>query len=218
MNSKTVHDFMHLKEFDSDRLADIVRGGRFEHFILVPSKCEVRHHRWIRHTFSVDVGHYSFATRAAGRFPKNRVCVGYMRSVTEPTWVNGFEFGTDLIQYYPPGTEVNYRAGPNGEWALIQLDQPFNSRHLSAALGLTERTLQNYFLDAYGLTPGRWARCLALRQVRKRLISGENEKLTIEGIARESGFRHMGRFARHYAELFDESPSASHLRVNACTK
>ncbi|MGC1480241.1 MAG: hypothetical protein WA771_07035 [Chthoniobacterales bacterium] len=115
---------MHLKEFDSDRLADIVRGGRFEHFILVPSKCEVRHHRWIRHTFSVDVGHYSFATRAAGRFPKNRVCVGYMRSVTEPTWVNGFEFGTDLIQYYPPGTEVNYRAGPNGEWALIQLDEP----------------------------------------------------------------------------------------------
>lgn len=148
----------------------------------------MRHRRWACRSFSVDIGAYSFPTRVIGTFPHDRLCIGYMRSLTAPTWVNGFEFGMDAIQFYPAGCEMNYRAGSNGEW---------------------ERCLQMHFLDAYGMTPGRWARCLALHRVRDRLLKTDPARFTVEGVARECGFRHMGRFASYYEELFDEFPSAT---------
>ena len=88
-----------------------MRGGRFEHYILARSKCNVRHQRWACGSFSVDVGYYSFPVRACGAFAADQACVGYIRALTEPTWVNGFAFGLDAIQFYPPGCELNYRAG-----------------------------------------------------------------------------------------------------------
>jgi len=235
-----------------------------------------------------------------------------MRRITEPTWVNGFAFGLDAIQFYPPGSELNYRAGPDGEWVAIECDEsllqeaarkhlgrelplprdgacnfqvctaeraaldqivqrsfrlpatslsqigpilgaaaellshaqagllsvlarrwrerqtllnraeqflrasagrPFDSRALATAAGASERTLQLHFLEAYGMTPGGWARCRALHRVRDRLLKTDPERFTVEGVAQECGFRHMGRFAAYYAELFGECPSATLSRL-----
>jgi transcriptional regulator GlxA family with amidase domain len=95
------------------------------------------------------------------------------------------------------------------------LGRPFNCQGLAAAVGVTERSLQKHFLGAYGMTPGKWARCLALHQARKRLLATDPARFTVEGIAHELGFRHMGRFAGHYEDLFGEYPSATLSRPSS---
>jgi AraC-like DNA-binding protein len=306
--SSIVRQSLHLRGFEPERMEEIIRGGRFEHFILSRSACEVRHKRWECDGFSVDTACYSFAARACGVLARDRLCVGYIRGFTEPTWINGFECGLEAIQFYPPGCEINYRASPGGAWVAIEFDEarmqrvararlghelklprdgasnlmvpraargtlermvaislrqpaasrsmiepiigtlvellshaqsdrlenltrrwrhreyllskaevylrcnlgrPFDCKGLAAAVGATERSVQKHVLDAYGITPGQWARCLALHHARKRLLATDPTRFTVEGIAHELGFRHMGRFAGHYEDLFGEYPSAT---------
>jgi AraC-like DNA-binding protein len=308
MKQDVIRYSIQLEGFDPEHLADIVNGGRMEHYILTRSKCRVRHERWACGSFSVDVGLYSFPVRVLGNFARNRWCLGYMRDLTEPTWVNGFEAHANTFQLYPAGCELNYRAAPNGEWVAIEFEvealqrvagdrlgcelelpvdgasnfevprghlreldamiqrslrnpftsaemvepmlgtiaemivhtqsatysdlarrwrnrarlldraeqylkmnagTPFNSKALATAVGITARMLQMHFIDAYGISPGHWARCLALHRVRDRLLKTDSSKFTIEGLAHECGFRHMGRFSAYYHDLFGEFPSAT---------
>ncbi|MCW1926644.1 helix-turn-helix domain-containing protein [Luteolibacter arcticus] len=309
MNPPIIRQSLNLTGFDPDHLAEIVHGGSFEHYILTRADCDVRHDRWVCGDFSIDVGCYSFPARVLGVFPPGRHSLGYMRYLSGPTWVNGFECRMDTLQFYPSGCELNYRAAPQGQWVVIEfteaalqrnarerlgreldlpldgvtrfnvpreellvldriiqrsmrgsdttpplvepilgaiadlvchlpgddslttlarqwrhreyvlrradryllqhLDKPFDAPALAAATGTTGRTLQRYFLDAYGLTPREWARCLALHRVRGRLRTIDAARFSIEGIAHECGFRHMGRFAGYYANLFGESPSGT---------
>jgi AraC-like DNA-binding protein len=312
--SSVVRQSLHLRGFEPERMEEIIRGGRFEHFILSRSTCEVRHERWECDGFSVDTACYSFAARACGVLAPDRICVGYIRGFTEPTWINGFECGLEAIQFYPPGCEINYRASPGGAWVAIEFDEarmqrvararlgheldlprdgasnlmvpragretlermvevslrqpaasrsmiepiigaivellshaqsdrletlarrwrhresllykaegylrcnlgrPFDCKGLAAAVGATERSVQKHFLGAYGMTPGQWARCLALHHARKRLLATDPARFTVEGIAHELGFRHMGRFAGHYEDLFGEYPSATLSRLSS---
>jgi AraC-like DNA-binding protein len=297
-----------LQGFEPERMEEIIRGGRFEHYILSRSECEVRHESWECDGFSVDTASYSFAARACGVFAQDRICFGYISGFKEPTWINGFECGLEAIQIYPPGCEINYRASPGCAWVAIEVDEqriqrvarerlgheldlpsvhasnllvpragrevlermveislrktsashamiepiigtivellahsqsdrlqtlsrrwrhresllskaegylrgnlgrPFDCKGLAAAVGATERSVQKHFLEAYGMTPGQWARCLALHHARKRLLLTDPTRFTVEGIAHELGFRHMGRFAGHYENLFGEYPSAT---------
>jgi transcriptional regulator GlxA family with amidase domain len=89
------------------------------------------------------------------------------------------------------------------------IGRPFDGKALATAVGATERSVQKHFQEAYGMTPGRWARCLALHHARKRLLETDPARFTVEGIAQELGFRHMGRFAGYYQDLFGEYPSAT---------
>jgi AraC family ethanolamine operon transcriptional activator len=308
MKTHVIRSSLRLRNFDPEHLADIVNGGRLEHYILTRSKCEVRHERWACENFSVDVGHYSFPVRVLGDFPPDRWTIGYMRAFTEPSWVNGFEAGGEMFQLYPAATELNYCAAPNGQWVAIELTEPalqcaacerlghelelplegatnhlvprahlreldrmvqrtlhqpktsvsmidpilgtiaellahaqtgtpaslarrwqhraellsradhylqlsagvpFDLKALATAVGATERSLQMHFHDAYGITPGQWARTLALHRVRDRLLKTDARKFTVEGVAHECGFRHMGRFSAYYENLFGEFPSAT---------
>ena len=93
------------------------------------------------------------------------------------------------------------------EYLRAYVGAPFNSKALAGFVGTTERSLQLHFHDAFGMTPGQWARCLALHRVRSQLLETGAVRFSIEGIARDCGFRHMGRFASYYHELFGELPS-----------
>jgi AraC family transcriptional regulator, ethanolamine operon transcriptional activator len=123
MESAVVRRSLHLQGFAPERMEEIIRGGRFEHYILSRTECEVRHERWECGGFSVDAASYSFAARACGALARDRLCIGYIRGHTEPTWINGFECGMEAIQFYPPGCEINYRAGPGGSWVAIEFDE-----------------------------------------------------------------------------------------------
>ena len=297
-----------LYGFSPEQLLEVVRGARFEHFILSRAKCNARLARWSCGDFCVDTGHYSFPVRIVGPFPKRRLCVGYMRRLTAPTWVNGFVADHTTLEFYPEGAELNYRAGPKGQWVAIEFDEsslqaaarerlghevelpwrhvisfrvpcaerhalermvaslwthpmsgarmiasilgiiaeilhgqhrrsyantiskfrhhemilkrsdeflrshlasPFQLESLATASGTTARTLQRTFRDAYGVTPHEWARCLALHRVRDQLQQTDAAKFSVEGIAHDCGFRHMGRFAQYYRDLFGELPSTT---------
>lgn len=307
---------VHLQGFSPEQLQEVVRGARFEHYILSRAKCDARLIRWSHGDFCVDTGHYSFPVRIVGAFPRKRLCVGYMRRLTAPTWVNGFVADETTLEFYPEGTELNYRAASDGAWVAIEFDEnslqaaarerlgheielpwkhvisfrvpqadhialermvsrlwthPISgvlmiapilgviaemlhaqqrrsldatigkSRHhqailkrsddflrgqlassfqlesLATATGTTARTLQRTFRDAYGVSPHEWARCLALHRVRDRLMRTDASRFCIEGIAREHGFRHMGRFSAYYEELFGELPSVTLGGVRAGT-
>ena len=306
--SKVVRQSLHLKGFQPEKMEEVIRGGRFEHFILSRSDCEVWHERWECGGFSVDAASYSFAAMACGVFAKDRICIGFIRGFTQPTWINGFECGLEAIQIYPPGCEINYRASPGCAWVAIEFDEaalqkaamqrrgrevdlpqggacnllvprsarqtlermvdhllhqtteyppmtgpilecivdllfhsqtgsvetlgkrwrhreallakaelylranlgrPFDGRSLARSVGATERCIQKHFHEAYGISPGRWARCLALHHTRKRLLESDHARFTVDGIAHHLGFHHMGRFAKYYQELFGEYPSAT---------
>ncbi|MGE9289620.1 MAG: helix-turn-helix domain-containing protein, partial [Puniceicoccales bacterium] len=84
---------------------------------------------------------------------------------------------------------------------------PFNLKELSTAVGISAKTLQRALVQAYGLTPREWHRCLSLNAIRKRLLLDGSHRLTLEGIASEYGFHHMGRFAGYYRDQFGELPS-----------
>lgn len=299
---------VHLKGFSPEQLFEAVRGARFEHYILSEGKCESRLEHWCMGDFGVDVGDYDFPVRVVGAFPKNRLCIGYMRRQSAPAWVNGLVADRTTVEFYPGGAELNYSAAPWGKWVAIgfeesslqaaarerlghevelpwkhvtnfhlqeeerrDLDQmvnrlwdhpvsgtlmvapilgaiaeilhaqsrrssragagmskseyremllrrsdeylrsnlanPFQLEALAVASGTTARTLQRIFHEAYGLTPQKWARCLALHQARRHLQSPGVYGATVEDVARECGFRHMGRFAEYYRELFGELPS-----------
>lgn len=297
-----------LQGFTPEQLLGVVHGARLEHYILSKAKCDVSLDHWSIGNFSVDTGRYSFPVRVVGSFSQKKICIGYMRRLTSPTWVNGLIADDHTIEFYPEGTELSYRAAPHGQWVAIEFEQEalqsaarkrlghevnlpwkhvmsfrvldtvrssldrminrlwhhsisgtlmvepilgaiaeildelqrkipnsthrkslharevlrradeylhanlsdhFNLRALADAVGTTERTLQRTFIDAYGVTPQRWARCFALHGARQLLRKTDCRRFTVEGIAHECGFKHMGRFAEYYRDLFGELPSAT---------
>ena len=304
---------VHLKGFSPEQLIDAVRGARFEHYILSHGKCESRLEHWSLGDFSADVGDYDFPVRVVGAMARGRLCIGYMRRQSAPTWVNGLRADRTTMEFYPSGTELNYCAAPGGQWVAVgfaesslqaaacerlgheveipwehvtnfhlpeerrgeldrmvsrlwnhpisgalmvapilgaiaeifheqsrkslkeetrmsksqhremllrrsdeylqsNLDSPFQIEALAFATGATTRTLQRVFNEAYGVTPQKWARCLSLHRARQYLQGVAVEGTTVEEIARRCGFRHIGRFAEYYHELFDELPSVTRRR------
>lgn len=92
------------------------------------------------------------------------------------------------------------------------ISRPFDLSTMARAIGTSRRSLQRHFADAYGMTPLQWARCVALHRVRQHLRASNPGEAVIEGVARDCGFRHMGRFAGYYRELFGEFPSETLAR------
>jgi AraC-like DNA-binding protein len=308
--------FLQLDSFEPDQLLEAVQGARLEHYILSGCRCSARLAHWKCGGLSVDQGSYDFPVRILGAMPRQAICVAYLRKVTQSSWVNGLTVDDSTIEYYPPYTELNYRAGPGTEWVVIEceeealqdvarrelgrdldlpkhvvsfsdsetcrveldrmvqllwsdplsgtlmiepllggvarvldarrrashsvlssaarkrtvmleqadaylranIENPFDLGGLVSALGVNARTLQREFVGKYGVTPQEWARCLALYKARKRLRTSDGKRLTVEAIAHECGFRHMGRFASYYLELFGERPSETLRAVHAARK
>lgn len=92
------------------------------------------------------------------------------------------------------------------------LSRPFDLSVMAKAIGTSRRSLQRHFAEAYGVTPREWARCMALHRVRDQLRVSRRAEFTVERLARDFGFEHMGRFAEYYRELFDELPSETLAR------
>lgn len=120
----------------------------------------------------------------------------------------------DRTRRTPPGWKKRQARIRRAEAYLrANLDQPVDLASLAAAVGAAPRTLQKEFVAAYGISPLHWRRCLALHHARHLLRAPDGRTFTIEAIARRCGFRHMGRFAGYFRDLFGEHPShALHSR------
>jgi AraC family ethanolamine operon transcriptional activator len=76
---------------------------------------------------------------------------------------------------------------------------------LCRAAQTTERTLRYAFVDLVGIAPQRYLMQKRL-QIAYKLLKRAEPGVTVATIATASGFRHMGRFACYFSEMYGERP------------
>jgi AraC-like DNA-binding protein len=80
---------------------------------------------------------------------------------------------------------------------------------ISEALGVSDRFLRRCCEEQLGMNPMRYLKLRRLHSVHCALQCADPATLRVSDVARRSGFRHLGRFAADYRDLFGESPSAT---------
>ncbi len=78
--------------------------------------------------------------------------------------------------------------------------------------GISERSLQYAFRDAFGMTPNEAMLHRRLHFVRQALLSSDMQSASVTKLATKFGFSELGRFARRYKTLFGELPSQTLAR------
>ena len=84
---------------------------------------------------------------------------------------------------------------------------PTKVQELLEATDISERSLQYLIMWKYGITPTTYLKRVRLNGIRKILQRATAEKTKVSDIANQSGFWHMGQFAKDYKQLFGELPS-----------
>jgi AraC family ethanolamine operon transcriptional activator len=85
---------------------------------------------------------------------------------------------------------------------------------LCAACKVPRRTLNRAFQNAVGMGPATYFRRVRLNRARRALQRVRARSTTVTNVALELGFRHLGRFAKQYNELFGESPHETQHRAD----
>ncbi len=83
--------------------------------------------------------------------------------------------------------------------------------------GVSLSTLERIFTRDLGISPNCYVRAARLHNVRRELLNGNSQDLTISDIAMGCGFTHMGRFSRRYRAHFGHLPSEERCLVNGKT-
>lgn len=78
---------------------------------------------------------------------------------------------------------------------------------LCARAGISRRALEVEFGRKFGLGPSAFFKTIRLAEARRRLSHGSEEELSVGDAMHETGFSHVGQFARAYRKLFGELPS-----------
>ena len=79
-------------------------------------------------------------------------------------------------------------------------------RELCDAVHVSERRLRNAFYDTFGIAPVRYFRLRAMTRARCLLLENGHGEYDA-GIALDSGYANLSRFASYYKDVFDEFPS-----------
>jgi transcriptional regulator GlxA family with amidase domain len=89
------------------------------------------------------------------------------------------------------------------------LDERFRVRDISAAAGVSTRTLEYLFMRVHAVTPMAFVKHQRLIAANRLLQHADPSSTTVARIARSCGFTHMGQFAMDYKRSFGELPSAT---------
>ena len=104
--------------------------------------------------------------------------------------------------------------GPNGASAAVamaarrhlQVDlEELDAPAVAASLGISRRHLDRCFKAHYGVSILEFARFRRLHRAREVLLDPA-ARVSVTEAAYSCGFKHLGRFARQYRDLFGESP------------
>jgi AraC family ethanolamine operon transcriptional activator len=87
------------------------------------------------------------------------------------------------------------------------MHQALTVDEVCARLHLTRRTLQNHFHSVVGLSPADFLKAVRLNACRHQLRAASVQELSVQDVAAQWGFFHMGHFAHDYKEMFGELPS-----------
>lgn len=112
----------------------------------------------------------------------------------------------DQAQYMlrPLPTNATSAVADVAAWAITHLDQPIRIRDLANRAHLSERQLAHRFLESYGRAPGDWLVHERLRRAQELL---ERTDLSIDNVARRSGFTTAAGLRSSFAKHLHTSPS-----------
>jgi AraC-like DNA-binding protein/mannose-6-phosphate isomerase-like protein (cupin superfamily) len=100
------------------------------------------------------------------------------------------------------------------EFIDLHADKNIRIANMTAIAGVSERTLYNGFRIWRATSPKSYLKAVRLDRVRTELLGLKAKSRSVSEIARETGFRHMGNFARDYGKRFGERPSDTlHYRL-----
>jgi AraC-like DNA-binding protein len=85
--------------------------------------------------------------------------------------------------------------------------KPFYLAEITAATGVSGRTLQACCLENLGIGPVRFLWLRRMHLARRQLMKANPERTNVTTIAMDHGFGELGRFSVAYRSLFGESPS-----------
>jgi len=92
------------------------------------------------------------------------------------------------------------------ELMLTSTDEPLSMLEVCQRVGASRRKLNYCFQDVLGSNPVKYLRAVRLNGVRRDLRAGQ---LSVQDVAANWGFWHMGQFSRDYKQQFGELPSAT---------
>ncbi len=96
-----------------------------------------------------------------------------------------------------------------------RIGESISIAQLSAAVGVSERSLRNAFYDVYTTSPKRYLKIRQLHQARHALRAADDGRATVTTVATFHGFFELGRFAGEYKALFGEAPSETLQKAKA---
>ena len=108
------------------------------------------------------------------------------------------EINADKIRKY---IEKNYRND-------IVINELCNSKKIS------ERTLRLGFSNLFGLSPKQYHTNYRLGKIHHAFLKGDHTVDTVEHIAYDHGFTHMGRFSKSYKLMFGNTPSHTLKKIS----
>lgn len=113
-----------------------------------------------------------------------------------------------LLDDLPPvlAQPRNTRLRAAVEYVHDHAAEPVSISDLSAASGLSVRSVQESFRRVFDVSPLTYLRQVRLDRVRAELLEADPQSGAVGDIARRWGFAHLGRFSAAYAERFGEYP------------
>lgn len=93
-------------------------------------------------------------------------------------------------------------------------DGMFREDELGAALGVSAHSLRAGCMQELGMSPISYIRLRALHRVHSILQGRAVEVESVSQVARDQGFRDLGRFAESYRILFGQLPSTTSSRLH----
>ncbi|MEV7779719.1 helix-turn-helix domain-containing protein [Kitasatospora sp. NPDC088351] len=124
------------------------------------------------------------------------------RTCLVPPWREGGQ--KQYVEVPGPADEGGAGTASARAWALEHLDRPLALRQLADRAGMSVRTFTRRFREETGSSPGQWLTVQRTERARQLL---EGTDLTIDQIARESGFGTAASLRLQLRGRLDVAPS-----------
>ncbi|WP_460369162.1 helix-turn-helix domain-containing protein, partial [Actinocorallia lasiicapitis] len=115
------------------------------------------------------------------------------------------EGGSRQFPELPTSGPVPDSLAPLLEWITARLDQPLTVEDIAAHSGVSPRTLNRYFTEQLGVSPGRW---LLDRRIATTRALLEETDLPVETIAQRVGLSSAVNLRRRFHNALHTTPAA----------
>ncbi|MEO3787314.1 AraC family transcriptional regulator [Actinocorallia sp. B10E7] len=116
-------------------------------------------------------------------------------------------YSTELTRARPAAAPRTVRRAL--EFIESRAAEPITVADIAAEVSVSVRVLQEGFRRHVGRSPTEQLRTTRLERVRRALLDGDPETVTVTSVAARWGFHHLGRFAADYRRHFGEAPSVT---------